>query len=368
VGRPQTLISILWLITARLAADADQISWEDSTDLGQDGTVRAQILGGWLGAERRDTGGQLLWRAAICRATPGAPPVIEMIDPMTVEVRSANGEFSVRDNLSARQLTGQRQLGASFGSVAGLTDGGTRIRAATDGSNTISLTQWEQDGCLWVATGAGEEVYHTAIRLACILTVPQITGIAHPTSGGLSLRWDEAEMVDDGATFLARYVSKRVIQQRWRRHALTRDGIPFEIDPAQWINPPGGEDVRLVDLRGKVVILDFWATWCSPCVAGMPHMAKLQREYHDRGLVVLGVHSASSATGVESFVERRGIPMPVMIDTGETFRRYGLGVGGPVPGYVLIGRDGRLAASGLLRQPPSEAEIERLLSIPDGRI
>lgn len=358
----------MWLVvTACLAAGAEQISWRDSTDLGQDGAVQAYIRAGWLCAERRDTDGKILWEATISRATPSTPPVIEMIAPLTVEARSANGEFFVRDHVKRRRLTGQRQRGGAFVPVAVVTAGGTRIRTATDENRTISLTQWEQDGCLWVAAGAGEETYHTVIRLLPILTVPQTTGISRPAGGGLALHWDAAEMIDEGAAFAARYVSQRVSQQRWRRHALVRNEIPFEIDPAQWITRPEGEGTRLADLRGKVVILDFWATWCGPCVAGMPHMAQLQEEFRDRGLVVIAVHSAYNPTSVERFIRKRGLSLPVMIDTGETFRRYGLEPGGPVPGYVLIGRDGRLAASGVLSQAPSEADIERLLDSADGR-
>ena len=51
-----------------------------------------------------------------------------------------------------------------------------------------------------------------------------------------------------------------------------------------------GKAVRLADLKGKVVLVDFWATWCPPCVASFPTFRQLSREYKDRGFVILGVN------------------------------------------------------------------------------
>jgi peroxiredoxin len=73
--------------------------------------------------------------------------------------------------------------------------------------------------------------------------------------------------------------------------------------------------LRLSDLRGKVVFLNFWATWCKPCEAEMPSMERLWRRYRDRGLVVLAVSAdADGASAVAPFVARHGLTFPVGLD------------------------------------------------------
>jgi peroxiredoxin/outer membrane lipoprotein-sorting protein len=107
----------------------------------------------------------------------------------------------------------------------------------------------------------------------------------------------------------------------------------------------GGKEVRLSDLRGKVVLLDFWATWCTPCRSEMPVIELLHRQFKDKGLVVLGIDDEDSATqreflkksdfSFESLVEARkqvtnqfhvgGIPTTVLIDQQGTIRAFDLG-------------------------------------------
>jgi peroxiredoxin len=87
-----------------------------------------------------------------------------------------------------------------------------------------------------------------------------------------------------------------------------------------------GAPVRLSDHEGKVILLNFWATWCPPCRAEMPSMEKLYQAYRDRGLVILAV--SSDRTGkpvVESFVRERGVTFPILLDPeGNVFAQYGV--------------------------------------------
>jgi cytochrome c biogenesis protein CcmG/thiol:disulfide interchange protein DsbE len=79
---------------------------------------------------------------------------------------------------------------------------------------------------------------------------------------------------------------------------------------------PDGATVRLADLRGKVVLLNFWATWCPPCKAEMPDLDVLQRTYGEsQGLVVLGINLQEGAGTVASFVQERNLGFPVLLDT-----------------------------------------------------
>jgi len=102
-----------------------------------------------------------------------------------------------------------------------------------------------------------------------------------------------------------------------------------------------GKSVSLKDFRGKVVFINFWATWCVPCQWEMAEMDKLYRTFKDRGFVVLALSvDQGSPKAVEDFVKQRGLTYPVLLDSqAEVARLYSLR---GVPGTYLIGADGML--------------------------
>jgi thiol-disulfide isomerase/thioredoxin len=124
---------------------------------------------------------------------------------------------------------------------------------------------------------------------------------------------------------------------------------PPEIDVAEWIDQ---QPVNLAALRGKVVLLDFWATWCGPCRVSMPKINALSRRYKDRGLVVLGL------TEFEGDVEGKSVTRAEELEYLREFKRkqnitYGFGVSNDtktrhtysiytIPTTVLIDRKGRV--------------------------
>jgi thiol-disulfide isomerase/thioredoxin len=99
--------------------------------------------------------------------------------------------------------------------------------------------------------------------------------------------------------------------------------------------------VRLSDFRGRVVLLDFWATWCGPCRMEVPHFKQLIEKYGNRGFVVLGVSlDDTGAEVVRPFVARQEIGYPVVIGDQYTANRYG-GVNA-LPTTFLIDRQGHV--------------------------
>lgn len=102
-----------------------------------------------------------------------------------------------------------------------------------------------------------------------------------------------------------------------------------------------GSTWRLSDLRGKVVLLNFWATWCGPCRVETPHLEALHRRHAESGLVVLGINDEPSAT-VRAFLREQQVTFANLQDAaGKAFRLYGINA---LPTSVLIGRDGRIRA------------------------
>jgi cytochrome c biogenesis protein CcmG, thiol:disulfide interchange protein DsbE len=103
-----------------------------------------------------------------------------------------------------------------------------------------------------------------------------------------------------------------------------------------------GERVSLADLRGEVVLLNVWATWCFPCIREMPSLEALHRDLAGEGLRVVGV-SVDAAGGVEdirAFVEEHGLSMTILHDPEQRVARAFATRG--VPETFLIGRDGTL--------------------------
>ena len=126
-----------------------------------------------------------------------------------------------------------------------------------------------------------------------------------------------------------------------------------------------GKLVHLSDYRGKVVILDFWATWCGPCRIEIPWFMDLQRKNKDRGFEVLGVAMDDEGWEVvKPFLAELGVNYRVMVGDDLTAQMYG-GVDA-LPTTFLIDRDGRVAAVhvGLASRKDFEDGVEQLLQVP----
>ena len=84
-----------------------------------------------------------------------------------------------------------------------------------------------------------------------------------------------------------------------------------------------GKIIRLSDLKGKVIILDFWATWCPPCRAEIPHFVDLYKRYKNKGFQMLGVALDNSMDSVKNFKEEYNINYPLLIPNGKVVKDYG---------------------------------------------
>jgi len=102
-----------------------------------------------------------------------------------------------------------------------------------------------------------------------------------------------------------------------------------------------GRNMRLSDFRGKAVLLNFWATWCSPCKIEMPWFIELQNEYASQGLQIVGVAmDDSSREDIAKFAKDMGVNYPVLIGKEAVGDAYG---GVPaLPESFFIGRDGKI--------------------------
>ena len=131
-----------------------------------------------------------------------------------------------------------------------------------------------------------------------------------------------------------------------------------------------GEAVSARDLRGKVVVLNLWATWCPPCVEEMPSLEGLHRRMADRGLVVLAVNEDENVEVVAPWVREHGLTLPVVLDPyGEV--AWALGVSG-YPETFIADRQGRIVHHHVgyrdWNEPAVVTALEELLETGEWRL
>ena len=125
----------------------------------------------------------------------------------------------------------------------------------------------------------------------------------------------------------------------------------------------GGKDVKLSSFKGKVILLNFWATWCGPCKIEIPWFNEFQQKYKDRGFVVLGISADDTVEQLQPFVSEHRMIYPVLVGKGRDDVQEALGPVWGLPTTLLIGRDGKVCHThmGLAKKADFEKGILGLL-------
>lgn len=130
-----------------------------------------------------------------------------------------------------------------------------------------------------------------------------------------------------------------------------------------------GKELKISDLRGKVVLIDFWATWCAPCVAELPTLKRAHEKFADKGLVIVGISFDEKAETARKFADKRGLSWPQAwvkgAEKSELAKLYGVEA---VPATFLVSPSGKVVAKDLrgrklLRK--IEEQIDQLIKPAD---
>ncbi len=122
-----------------------------------------------------------------------------------------------------------------------------------------------------------------------------------------------------------------------------------------------GNTVRLSDFKGKMVILNFWATWCGPCRMEIPSFVDLQDEFGDKGLAIVGISLDNAGVSVvKEFVDEFSVNYPILMHDGRVAYQYGIN---PIPTTFIINKDGKVVNMFIGYKPEDvfRGEIKRWL-------
>jgi thiol-disulfide isomerase/thioredoxin len=124
-----------------------------------------------------------------------------------------------------------------------------------------------------------------------------------------------------------------------------------------------GKDVRLADYKGKVVMMNFFATWCGPCKVETPWFVELQDEYREQGVAFLGVQIEDDPQLLEAFATEYKVNYPMLVANDRTDLQEAYGPFWGIPVTVMIQRDGTICKrhSGLATKDQFERDIKALL-------
>jgi thiol-disulfide isomerase/thioredoxin len=309
---------------------------------------------GWLVVRLQAADGGLQWHVVLARADNSTPPTV-VVDPSFRTIEVQYGPYFVREHFGRLRVYREKKTASSPTWPAPQS-----VSSETARGNAGNLRLSKAGDWFWLVGGAVSDKPDVRIRFQHAQLGDNGYGF-QGFRGGLAYVFcgDEAKCFDEGDLLTGFRVTPcdavAVLRSRKLKAEFGAKPAP-ELDGTTWFNAKS--PISLEQLRGKVVLLDFWGMWCGPCVAKLPATQALHEKFKDKGLVVIGVHSAHSYEGLEGFLKDRKFTFPVMRDSAKTASRYLIAAW---PTYFLIDKSGKVVL-GFTHETPSTESIEQLLA------
>lgn len=326
--------------------------------------VRLWVNDGLLYARRELSSGELDWQFILCHVQSHTLPEIFVKDGLNFfELAYRDGRFFIRETRDFLRCL--REPGVTTGLFAKHDTLSADSQSRGYGSCQpiqVTLSGWQDAEWFFAASGTSSEDWTAVVRLNPVELSKGGYGFQGGAVGMASMTHGNTWVNDDGELLVASRTLapsfRRMRERQEKRDAILAGGALPDIDASAWLNSDGAKNWDM--LKGKVVLVDFWGTWCGPCVAKLPETQSLHEKFADRGLVALGIHSDQSSDECEAFLEEHDYTFPVAVDSGKTAEAFAID---GWPTYFLIDRSGKLV-SGFEHSPPSEEQIELLLGSP----
>lgn len=163
----------------------------------------------------------------------------------------------------------------------------------------------------------------------------------------------QSKRMDEIIPMVEKQVEAQKIQSRLKEGAAFPDFDEKDLD---------GKPLSVAKYKGKVVLIDFWATWCGPCVAELPNVLKAYQKYHDKGFEIIGISLDEDRDALTSFIKKREMTWKQYFDgkgwQNKLARQYGVN---SIPATYLLDGEGKLVKKDLRGEALAE-ELEKLLA------
>jgi thiol-disulfide isomerase/thioredoxin len=224
-----------------------------------------------------------------------------------------------------------------------------RKLANLDAPDEATLQQLAQEVVQHLrAAPAGREEALLAMQLCRMLEAANLPALLEATVKDMAEALAKSE--DEAVRKFAKALEGMARRAALVGNALEISGVKLDGQPLDWSS-----------YQGKVVLVTFWATWCAPCRAEIPHLLENYKRYHDRGFEIVAISVDDNREDVIQFVAQNNLPWTILFDQdapGEKMaEKYGVLA---IPEMILVGRDGNVVATGL-RGPAIRQQLERLI-------
>jgi thiol-disulfide isomerase/thioredoxin len=169
-----------------------------------------------------------------------------------------------------------------------------------------------------------------------VLTILAVAALALPVGGLVVLSSDVLAQQGDGPAKRDRGKDRAQEKGRAGNVRVGSAAPDFTLKDAE------GETVKLSELKGSVVMIDFWATWCGPCIAAMPAVQKMHEEYKDKGVKIYGINTWERGDAVK-FKKDKGYTYGLLLKGDDVATQYGVT---GIPAFFIMDHDGRVLYTG----------------------